>query len=149
PSVSETQVEVRGLTSGVILAAPANAAPGSAVTLTAVVTAAQGIPTGRIVFHDGNTNVGIAPLDGSGTAILRIDSLALGNHVLTATYAGDDKFAASASIAVNLNIANHDFTLSANPPSTTIVAGQPAQFTVTVTPSGGFANGVALSCSPV
>ena len=40
-----------------------------------------------------------------------------------------------------------DFSLSATPTSTTISAGQPAVYTLTVTPSSGFNQTVTLSCS--
>jgi subtilase family protein len=39
-----------------------------------------------------------------------------------------------------------DFTLSASPSSSTINAGQPATYTVTLTPRGGFNQTVTLSC---
>lgn len=41
-----------------------------------------------------------------------------------------------------------DFSLSATPASASIVAGNPASFTVTSTPANGFASNVTLSASP-
>ena len=68
-------------------------------------------PTGEIVFHDGNTSLGSALLDGAGVAALRINTLAASAHSLTASYPGDGKFGGSTSAAVTINIANPDFSL--------------------------------------
>jgi len=83
-----------------------------------------------------------------GVAVLRNDTLASGVHSLTASYAGDEKFSASTSAAVSIDIANPDFSLAASPVTASVVAGQSTQFVVTVSPVGGFANNVTLSCSP-
>ncbi len=142
-------VQVTALPTTLNLVAPANAVPGSAVVLTATINSTGGIPTGEIVFHDGNTSLGSAPLDGAGVAILRINTLAAGAHSLTASYAGDGKFSGSTSAAVTINIANADFSLGAAPATAMVIAGQSTQFMLTVTPAGGFANNVTFSCSPV
>src|SRR6266481_6106112 len=149
PSSERIPLQVTGLATTLILAAPANAVPGSAVTLTATINSTGGTPTGEIVFHDGNTTLGSAPLDGAGVAILRINTLAAGAHSLTASYAGDGKFSGSTSAAVTIAIANADFSLGAAPTTATVIAGQSTQFMLTVTPAGGFANNVTFSCSSV
>jgi uncharacterized protein (TIGR03118 family) len=141
-------VQVVALPTALNLVAPANAAPGSAVTLTATTNSTGGIPTGQIAFHDGNTDLGTSPLDGAGVATFRINTLSTGVHSLTATYAGDEKFGASTSAAVTINIANADFSLAAAPASAAVIAGQSTQFTLTVAPVGGFASNVAFSCLP-
>ena len=148
PSSSLTNAQVTGLATTSTLSAPANASPGAAITLTATVTSSGGIPTGQIAFHDGNADLGSSSLNASGVAVLRADTLAAGVHSLTASYAGDDKFSASTSPAVRIDIANPDFSLSASPTNATVTAGQSTQFVVTVSPAGGFANDVTLSCSP-
>jgi uncharacterized protein (TIGR03118 family) len=148
PSSSQTEAQVTGLATTLVLTAPANANPGAAITLTASVTSSGGIPTGQIVFHDGNTNLGSSLLNASGVAVLRVDTLASGIHSLTASYAGDDKFSSSTSAAVTIDIASPDFSLAASPTAASVIAGQSAQFVVTVSPVGGFANNVTLSCSP-
>ena len=148
PSSQEIPLQVTGLATTLTLTAPANAAPGSAVTLMATITSAGGIPTGEIVFHDGNTNLGSAPLDGGGVAVLRINAPDAGVHSLTASYAGDEKFGASTSAEVTINIAKADFSFAASPGSAAVIAGQSTQFTLTVTPAGGFANNITFACSP-
>jgi pimeloyl-ACP methyl ester carboxylesterase len=49
------------------------------------------------------------------------------------------------SSGVTFNIP--DFSLSKNPSSATVAAGQTAEYTITVTPLGGFNQSVSLSCS--
>jgi len=142
-------VQVTGLATRLTLATPADAAPGSTVILTATINSTGGVPTGQVTFLDGNTSLGTSPLDGTGIAILRINTLAAGAHSLTASYAGDGKFDGSTSAAVTINIANPDFSLGAAPSSATVIAGQSTQFMLTVTPAGGFANNVTFSCSSV
>ncbi len=149
PSSERIPLQVTGLATMLTLTAPATAVPGSAVTLTATINSTGGTPTGEIVFHDGNTTLGSAPLDGAGVAILRINTLAAGAHSLTASYAGDGKFSGSTSAAVTIAIANADFSLGAAPTTATVIAGQSTQFMLTVTPAGGFANNITFSCSPI
>jgi uncharacterized protein (TIGR03118 family) len=149
PSSQQIPLQVTGLATTLTLTAPATAAPGSAVTLTASINSAGGIPTGQIVFHDGNTSLGNAPLDGAGVATLRINTLAVGAHSLSASYSGDGKFSGSTSAAVTINIANVDFSLGATPTTAAVIAGESTQFILTVTPAGGFANNVMLSCPPI
>lgn len=147
-SSATTDAEITGLTTTLTLTAPANASPGATIILTASVTSSGGIPTGQIVFHDGNTDLGSSALDEAGVAVLRTNTLAPGVHSLTASYAGDDKFSASPSAAASIDIANPDFSLAASPHTASVIAGQSTQFVITVSPVGGFANDVTLSCSP-
>lgn len=147
PSSSQTEVQVTGAPTTLILNAPTNDAPGAAIALTAAVTSEGGTPTGQILFFDGNSGLGAAPIDDSGIAILRVDTLAAGVHSLVASYPGDEKFSAGTSAPVTLTIASRDFALGAAPLTATVTAGQSALFNVSVTPAGGFADPVAFSCS--
>jgi hypothetical protein len=91
--------------------APADAAPGSPVTL-ATINSTGGIPTEhQVVFHDGNTDLGTSALNGTGVATLRSDTLTTGAHSLTASYDGDGKFGGNTSATVTITIANADFSL--------------------------------------
>ena len=148
PSSQKIPLQVTGLATMLTLTAPADAAPGSPVTLTASINSTGGIPTGQIGFHDGNTDLGTSPLDGAGVATLRT-TLGVGTHSLTASYAGDGKFGGSTSAAVAINIANADFSLGAAPISATVIAGKSTQFMLTITPAGGFANRITFSCAPI
>src|SRR6266478_4321945 len=130
-------VQVMALPTMLNLVAPANAVAGSAVTLTATINSTGGTPTGEIVFHDGNTSLGSAPLNGAGVATLRINTLTAGAHSLTPPHAGAAKFRSRTSPAVSINIENKDFSLAATPSSANVIAGQSTQFLLAVTPAGG------------
>ena len=148
-STGRAQVQLTEQPTTVTLAAPADAAPGATILLTASVTSAGGIPTGQIIFRDGGTDLSTVVLDNAGAAALRINTLALGAHNLTAVYAGDGKFASGTSAAVAVSISNPDFSIQADSAAATVVAGQSAQFHVTVTPVAGFAGNVNFSCPTV
>ncbi len=128
-----------------ILSASASSVPaGQPVTLTATVSSGSGTPSGTVMFLDGSTTVGTTALNSSGVASLTVSSLAGGAHAITAQFGGTITYASSASAAVSLNVA--DYTLTANPTSATMLAGQTATFTITVTPLGGFNSPVNFSC---
>lgn len=149
PSSERIPLQVTELPTMLTLMAPADAAPGSSVTLTAAINSVGGVPTGQIAFLDGNTGLGTAPLDAAGVATLRINTLTTGAHSLTASYGGDGKFGSSTSAAVTTTIGNADFSFGSTPINATVVAGQSTQFVLTITPAGGFADNVTFSCSPV
>ena len=149
PSSESIPLQVTGLATTLALIAPADAAPGSTVTLTATINSAGGVPTGQVVFHDGNVSLGTSSLNDAGVAVFRVDTLSAGFHSLTASYGGDEKFGASTSAPVTINIANADFVFGASPTSAAVVAGQSTQFILTITPAGGFSNSVTFSSSPV
>jgi len=149
PSSESIPLQVTALVTRSALVAPATAAPGSVITLTATVSSAGGIPTGSVVFLDGTTQIGTSPLDDSGVAILRNNTLATGTHSLTSSYSGDGKFAASTSPAVTVVIVSADFSLGATPSTASVIAGRSTQFMLNVVATGGFANSVSFSCTPV
>ncbi len=72
---------------------------GQAVTLSATVTSAAGVPTGTVTFRDGAASLGTVTLV-NGSASLAISTLAAGSHPLTAAYNGSATFAASTSAVV-------------------------------------------------
>jgi uncharacterized protein (TIGR03118 family) len=146
PSFAQTELQITGPSTNLNLVAPANAAPGSSVTLTATIRSAGGTPTGEIVFLDGNAGLGTARLNAAGVATLTINTLTAGSHSLTASYAGDGNFGNSTSAPVTTIIASRDFSLAATPPSATVSAGQSAIFNVAITSAGGFADPVTFSC---
>ncbi len=120
---------------------------GQAVTFTATVTAVapgSGTPTGTVNFFDGATNIGSAPLNGSGQAALTTSALTQGTHPITATYGGDVNFNGSISSIVDqvVNAAggtpsNTALVSSLNPS----VFGQSVTFTATVTGTGPIPTG--------
>ncbi|MGB7133998.1 MAG: Ig-like domain repeat protein, partial [Acidobacteriaceae bacterium] len=96
-SASITQV-INGLPDTTQLtAAPDPALALAPVTLTAIVTAAGGSPTGSVNFLDGAQVIGTAALNAAGVATFQASFATSGVHNLTAHYNGDATFAASTS----------------------------------------------------
>jgi hypothetical protein len=120
------------------LSAPSSSVFGQAITLRATVKAVvanAGTPTGTVTFRDGSTVLGTATLqvvNGVDQATLKVSSLAVGSHSLTAVYGGDSNFAVSTSPAVSekVNQANSKTTLSSS--ASSAVWGQSVTFTATV-----------------
>ena len=118
---------------------------GEPVLLTASVSSKPGAPTGTVTFLDGTTVLGTAQVDAAGQATLAV-SLGVGNHALTASFAGTGGFADSTSAAVtetvNRAATRVGLASSVNP----AVTGQAVTFTATVgalapgagTPTGTF-----------
>jgi len=86
-------------TSTTLTSTPNPSTTGQAVTLSATVTSAAGVPTGTVTFSDGATALGTVTLV-NGSASLSISTLAAGSHPLTAAYNGSATFAASTSAVV-------------------------------------------------
>jgi hypothetical protein len=126
-------------TATALAASPNPATTNQAVTLTATVTATSGNPTGSVTFFDGGTSLGSGTIS-SGVAALQLTSLTAGVHNLTAQYAGNTNFAASASSSVAETVnapaaATTTTSLAASPnPATT---NQAVTLTATVTATSG------------
>jgi hypothetical protein len=113
------------------------------VTLTATVKGNS--PTGTVTFLSGATSLGTASISGN-SASLTTSFASAGSVSLTASYAGDPNNLASTSSPITVSIVAPSFAVAISPASATVTPGQSATFTVTVTPAGGFATAVALSC---
>ncbi len=70
---------------------------GGALTLTATVSSDSPNVSGQVNFLDGTKLLGTATVDVNGIASVSPTGLALGTHVLTATYAGDANHGSSTS----------------------------------------------------
>jgi hypothetical protein len=144
-------------TAGVLTVTPATTAtvlsasattvyPGKSVTLTATVTAAGKPATaGTVTFLNGKTVLGSGSLSSAGTAKLTIASLAAGTNEITADYAGNGNFDASKSSA--LAITQPDFSIAAASTSIKVSAGSSASVALTLTPAGGYAGAIKMSCT--
>jgi Bacterial Ig-like domain (group 3) len=128
------------------------------VSIGATVTGDTGgsAPTGTVTFTDAankNAVVGTAAVGSNGAATLTTKTLAGGKHFIVANYSGDSNFAASASQAIEVDIA--DFSVSDSPSSVTVTAGQSAAVTFTYSGSTDFTKlplapgvgSVGVSCS--
>lgn len=71
-----------------------------AVGLTVTASAAQGTPTGPVVFLDNGAALGSVTLSSSGTASLSTSALSIGTHTITVRYEGDTSDAAAQSNTV-------------------------------------------------
>ncbi len=150
PSSSRTELQITGMPTSLTLTAPAKVAHGSPVTMTASIQSTGGTPSGSIVFQEGNAALGTSPINAMGVASVTVNALAVGSHSLTASFAGGGTFAGSTSpTAITDVTASPDFSVAASPGSVTVSPGQSAPVMVTVTPAGGFASNVTLSCSSV
>jgi Bacterial Ig-like domain (group 3) len=123
----------------------------TALTLTATINGGTGTPTptGNVTFKDGAIVLGTGALNGSAAATFQTSALTLGTHTISAVYAGDTAYAPSSSSTMIERVVSvlPDYTVTIPSGSATVTAGQSANFTITITPSGGFSSAVNLSCS--
>lgn len=115
---------------------------GRSLNLTAKVTPANSVtPTGTVIFLDGTTQLGTAPLNNSGFATFSTAALSVGQHALTAIYSGDSasQTSRSSTLAQTVNDASSSTTLTstANPS----ILGTPLTFTAQVTGQGATPTG--------
>jgi hypothetical protein len=80
---------------------------------------------------------------------LQTSALTLGTHTITAAYGGDSAYAPSSSSTIIERVVSvlPDYTVTIPNASATVTAGQSANFTINITPQGGFGSAVNLSCT--
>lgn len=145
-------------TSTTLTSAPNPSAYGQSVSLAATVNAQDGsLPAGTVTFESNGVQIGSAPLNNQGQAVLTYNALPAGTDNLVAMYGGSTTLAPSTSNTV-MQVVNRDAThttVASSPnPST---SGEQVTITANITPAGpptgtvGFAsNGVAISgCTAV
>ena len=153
-SAALSQVVNQTPTATTEVAAPSPGVAGAPVAITATVKATSGssIPTGMVIFTNGTTALGSAPLGSGGTATIN-PILAPGQYSIMAAYAGDVNDAASASAALALTVAQATTRTSVTATPNPTVVGSTVTFTAKVTGNGGIpsgtvtfgANGTAIS----
>jgi len=119
---------------------------GSPFTLVAQIGSdvRQYAATGTVTFLDGQSMLGSAKLDPTGTATLLVKTLAAGTHNITANYSGDAVLQASSGGPWVETVA--DYVLQAQPSAISIPAGLTGSTTINVLPLGGSTQAVQLSC---
>jgi len=123
-------------TTTTLAASPAGSSTfGNTIQLTATVAGSGGTPTGTVTFNDGNSALGSALLNSSGTAILSSSTLSATSHQLTATYSGDSSYSGSTSTVLSYLVNKAGTTTSVSSSSLTISQGQSVTFTATVSSS--------------
>lgn len=124
-----------------------NANLNANVTFTATVSSTTtGTPTGVVQFLDGSTLLSTVPLNASGVGTYTAANLAVGSHTLHAVYAGDQNFIGSTTSLVQ-QITAPDYSLTANPSSLTLKAGQTGDVIFTFAPVGGYIGTVNFACA--
>jgi hypothetical protein len=163
PSASVMVLPLMALPSTVTLASSLNPAGyGQTVSFTAAITAnppvgnTQPLPsvpaTGMVMFYDGATLLSTSNVDPTtGIATFNTSSLPIGTHVITAQYLGDSNYAPGASNTVieiihTLYTGPADFTLTIAQNPMVMGIGLVQSTVVTVTPTNGWTNDVALTC---
>ena len=113
-----------------------------------VITSSTNTPSGAVTFKDitTGTTLGTATLS-SGIAVLTTSAVALGSHMVYATYGGDAYDTGSATGELPLTISPATFAFAASPATQTINSGAAARYTLTVTPSGTYTSQIAFSCA--
>lgn len=119
---------------------------GSPVTLSIKVAGSGSVtPTGTVSLSDGTTPLGQQTLDSTGNATFTLSTLSAGQHTLTLAYSGDQRYAASTAAPVSEAVV--DLQIALPTASQTVSAGATATYAVTLTPIGGLAGTVSLTCS--
>ena len=144
PPLAETVAQIETVTTLTPDANPLSA--GATLHLTAAVTlapgaVADGALTGQIAFTDGATTLGTAALDGSGHATLAVSALTVGSHTIVASYGGATNYAVSNSDPLAEQVQKTATNITVQPAATTVLTGEPASFTATVTSSTGTPTG--------
>ncbi len=110
-----------------------------------VTLSATGLPAGATATFNPTS------VTGSGSSTLTIStstSIAAGTYPITISGAsGGLTHTTTATLIVQAGTPAADFSLSVSPGSSTIKGGRSTAFTVSITPSGGFADTVSLSVS--
>lgn len=131
--------DVQAASTTVVSATPNPSTYGTSVSFSAAVTSSSGsVPTGKVTFFDGPTQIGTATLAGNtGVATFSIATLTAGSHAITASYAGDPHAGpgVSAPIIQVVNLIATATGLSANPSPG--IAGKGVVLTANVKPVSG------------
>ncbi|OQA36649.1 MAG: Subtilisin DY [Acidobacteria bacterium ADurb.Bin340] len=115
---------------------------GEALTVEATLQPATA--TGEVSFTVGSASpVRVALVQGK--ASLALAKLAAGTHAVTAQYEGASFYSASASAPLSLKV--WDYQLAASAAEVQVAPNQAGTVTVTLTPEGGFAGDVQLTCT--
>ncbi len=138
PSASPAYTELIKQQPALVLSvAPSPAVVSSSVTLTLTAVDQSGTPTGSIVFYDGAVAVGTVALNGAGNAQWSTQAFGVGNHSLSAHYAGDSANINGSSNTVNETINEATTATALALSASNASVGTALMFTATVTNNGG------------
>jgi len=125
--------------------------PAQTFTLTAIVAGPSGktTPTGTVTFVSDDQGFSSTVALTKGTATLSVPghSVANGTNIFTALYQGDANYNAASSNAVNVTVAQSDFSLTTQTAELAIVPAKTGTSTLALTPVNGFSGAVTLTSS--
>ena len=132
------------------LQAPQSILSGDALVLSAT-TLAQGKPVqgGEISFRVDDEEIAVMPVDGSGSAILTVPNLEVGEHQVFASYARVDPYETSLSpvAIVEVTVPSPDVLLTASPSTVQLRRGSAsAPVAITAASQLGLSGTVQFQC---
>jgi hypothetical protein len=137
--------QVNQATSVTLTGPGASVVAGQPFTLTAVVSASSGTPTGDVTFlADGYMDLGDVAVDDTGTATLSAALYDTGNHSIVAIYDGDANYGTSTSNAISQQVNQAGTSTALTSSGSPSLAGQPVTFTATIgvsSPGAGLPSG--------
>ena len=140
----------KGTPTVAVSASPNPAVAGASVTETVTVSGTGLTPTGSINLFDGSASLGTFTLNSSGVATYASSTLAANVHSITAQYAGDANYTSGTSSVLSLTINPNPFTVgtqSGGSTTSTVAAGQPATYSLSLSPAQGYSGTVSFTCS--
>ncbi|MGO4515407.1 Ig-like domain repeat protein [Terriglobus sp. 2YAB30_2] len=131
-----TPVTVRQATTQTVITSNGSPAiAGSVVTFSITVTGSGGIPAGSVIVKDNGGPLATVSLNG-GRATLSVATLSVGDHLITADYAGDANNTGSSS-NTSQKIVQATTTLRVAASANPTVSGQQVSLVATATSNGG------------
>jgi Bacterial Ig-like domain (group 3) len=124
-------------------------APGTISVAVQVLSSGGDPVTGNVSLLDGNTSIGNASLSATGAVTFSNLQLAVGNHVLSVTYAQQGNSASGSSALVTVVVAYPpmDMQMSESAPGSSVEAGQQVSLSLSLMPSFGFTPATTFTCT--
>ncbi len=136
PRARHTASLLQGSTSTSLSSSLNPSRQGQNVTFTAAVTSPLSSSlTGAVTFKDGSTILGTSPLT-NGTASFSTAALGTATHLITASYNGNDTFAASTSSSLPQEVGSNPTTISVTSSLHPSHAGDLVTFTARLSHAG-------------
>jgi hypothetical protein len=147
-SVTSGTLTITQASSSISLTTSATNVPLSGqVTFTATVASAtSGTPTGSVTFSDGTVVLATVAL--TNNTATSTQTLAMGTHIITAVYSGDENFTGSSSTSITETV-QLPLVVVSNPPTSpiTINSGSTGTVTLNLTAQGGYTGTATMSCA--
>jgi hypothetical protein len=142
-------VQGSAVTQMIITASPNPAYQAQTVTLTTALATDSRVgvpPSGMVQFFDGGSLLGVSTIT-KNKATFSTGSLALGDHTVTAQYAGDANYTGTITAAVTVTILPSNLVLSSSSTSLTVQTQHHLSLTLKATSIGSFADTMTFSAT--